>query len=536
MNAHQSQANHMTTHWSLGRLQNRMPTPPNYVQSIGVVGIVLATWSLYQARLFEERAQFLGLLVLAVLAALATARQAMNGFAVTYEVGSIIGIAALPFFHVAGAILIVAVAQVSHIGYLYHRGAADESYRLKMCVNIGMHGIGIVIIYFIWMWVNPVTPVGIVFVWALIALVYDQINFWLLTSVLRFMQGDTFDVRAFWLESRWAMVMSYAVTAIGGGVLAYAIGAYEGIGILIFFLPTLLSLFAFHVITRHYQKMMGELESIVAERTAELQVANAELEETNGQLSLLNEDLTRANEANGRFLAVLSHDMRSPLTGIKLYGQMLQRRPNMDAAKRTHMMQVILQNTQTLVELVDNLVETEQSSNDKLALQFERVDLNSLLHEVAFNFEAHAVEKQIAIEVELAPEPLVISADRQLIKRSITNLVSNAIKYTANEGKVVVSVRQEDDEANIRVADTGIGIPPKEIDRIFDSYHRVDEHRATAQGLGLGLSIVKRYIELHEGEIFVTSIVGEGSQFNVYLPMPASKHSVVEQPEKFTEA
>ncbi|MGB1249427.1 MAG: sensor histidine kinase [Candidatus Promineifilaceae bacterium] len=507
----------MTTYWRFGRIPARVFTPDNYLQLLGAAGICLAAYGFVSVLQVEDVRLFAWLTILTTLAEVTSAQH--NAFDVTIDASSAVSFAAIPFFGIGGAVSILCIASFVHLISQYVRGVQKDNELLKARVNLGMKGGSLFLAGIVWTVSGPTSWWAVVLVWIVMAIVQDQVNFFLLMSIFRLNKGKSFRIYTAWSESYWAIFMSITVTVIGGGLIGYAIYRYDWEGVLLFYLPTLLSIVSFHTTVRNYKNTMSELETIVAERTSELKDANTELASTNGQLVSLNEDLTRANKANSRFLAVLSHDMRSPLTGIKLYGQLLQQRADMPVKKRTHMMQVILQNTQTLVELVDNLVEIEQSGGDKLALQIERVDLNSLMHEAAFNFDAHAAEKNITVDVQLASEPLVIAADRQLIKRSITNLISNAIKYTPNEGRVTVSVSREDAEANIRIADTGIGIPKDQIDKIFDSYHRVDEHRATAQGLGLGLSIVKRYIELHKGEIFVRSVVGEGSQFNVYLPL-----------------
>ena len=508
----------MTPHWSFGR-NSRLLTPQTYLQLVGIVGLALLGVSAIQVGQINDFLIFLELAVFASLAELLSAIQVENESRVTISVGSAITLASIPILGSAGAIVIVLVGLLSRSAMKWYSKALTSDHWLKMRVNLGMQSVGVFLGGIVWAKFQHLGLPWLIPIWIFIVLLNNQINFWLLASVLRMAQGKKFDVRSFVAKHQWAATMNVLVTIAGGAMIAYATIRYGWEGVLIFYLPIFLSIYSFHSTVRHYKKTMGELEVVVAERTQELKVKNGELASKNDQLVVLNEDLTRANEANNRFLAVLSHDMRSPLTGIKLYGQLLQTRPNTPVEKRKHMMQVILQNTQTLVELVDNLVEIEQSGNNELVLQTESIDLNQLMHESAFNFDAHAAEKNIAVAVQVADQPMMIYADRQLIKRSITNLISNAIKYTPASGRVTVSIHQEADQVNVRIKDTGIGIPPDQIDKIFNSYHRVDEHRATAQGLGLGLSIVKRYIELHDGDIMVSSVVGEGSQFDIYLPL-----------------
>lgn len=146
--------------------------------------------------------------------------------------------------------------------------------------------------------------------------------------------------------------------------------------------------------------------------------------------------------------------------------------------------------------------------------------MNELISEVVGEFTELARAKHQIVRLELPDDPLKIDADQQKVYLVLANLLSNAIKFTPNEGRVQVSAQQKAEEIWINVMDTGVGIPQRDCDRIFDRFYQV-EHTLTRrhEGMGLGLSIAKTMVELHGGRIWVESVVGKGSRFTVVLPV-----------------
>jgi len=153
------------------------------------------------------------------------------------------------------------------------------------------------------------------------------------------------------------------------------------------------------------------------------------------------------------------------------------------------------------------------------ALDREPVDLAAAARRAAELLSPAAREKRVTIEIDASPVPLLLG-DADGLERLLLNLLDNAIKYNRSDGKVVVQLSRTDGEALLEVADTGIGIPPESIPRIFERFYRVDKGRAREEGgTGLGLAIVKHVAQAHGGQVEVESRLGQGSTFRVRLPL-----------------
>jgi signal transduction histidine kinase len=153
-----------------------------------------------------------------------------------------------------------------------------------------------------------------------------------------------------------------------------------------------------------------------------------------------------------------------------------------------------------------------------MKLSIENVDLSVLIDEVADLYNYVAEDKSVTVSVRAACA-LYLPADRSRLRQVIANLVDNAIKYTPRGGRVEIDVVQRDHQAVVLVRDTGVGIPPDEITRIWDRLYRGDKSRSQ-RGLGLGLSLVKAVVQAHQGRVEVSSNSSGGSQFSLYLPLP----------------
>jgi signal transduction histidine kinase len=250
---------------------------------------------------------------------------------------------------------------------------------------------------------------------------------------------------------------------------------------------------------------MEQLEDLVDARTQELVTAN--------------ESLADLNKQKDAFLAVLTHDMRSPLTNIHGYASLLRDHPELPADKRTHMAQIILRNERALLEIVNNILDIEHlESGMPVLLERQNFDLVELLNELIDSSLVPAQEKQIVLSHESGEAPIFVHADKQKVARILQNLLSNAIKYTPEQGSVALRAQMNGQFVKIEVRDSGYGIPADELPYIFNRYSRVSKHKNVAVGTGLGLAIVKSLIEAHEGHIDVESEEGVGSRFIVKLP------------------
>lgn len=234
-----------------------------------------------------------------------------------------------------------------------------------------------------------------------------------------------------------------------------------------------------------------------------------------GQLTLtFNTTLARLErlfKTQQRFIADVSHELRTPLTTLQ--GNLdLIRRFGVEAAS----LEAMESELKRMIRLVSDLLLLAQADSGSLPLEEREVDLDTLVVEV--HKQAKVLAQTVRVRLE-PPEPARVKGDADRLRQVLLNLVTNAIKYTPNDGEVTLSLTVEGGYAFIRVSDTGIGIPKEDLPYIFERFYRVDRARARQMGgAGLGLSIAKWIVEAHHGRIQVESEVGKGSTFTVQLP------------------
>ncbi len=339
--------------------------------------------------------------------------------------------------------------------------------------------------------------------WFIGAIVGDQVNFWLLSIIIYLANGVK--PKEVWRENRWAIPMNVLVMSIGGGLITLAVIQFGLLGLAIFVLPIILSAYSFRVTVNNAKIQMEKLEEMVTLRTQALADANHKLE--------------ALHKEKDSFLAVLTHDMRTPLTSIRGYGSILRDR-ELTREQQTKIAKVILNSQDTLLEIVNNILELEKlQSGIPILLETASFDLALLVKNTAESLEAQALEKNITLNYDQIPSPIMVKADMSKIRRVILNLISNALKYTPESGLVSVKTEVNGRYAVFTVEDNGYGIPADELPTIFDRYSRVKGHRHLAIGTGLGLAIVKSLIEAHNGEITVQSEENVGSTFTFKLPI-----------------
>ena len=218
-----------------------------------------------------------------------------------------------------------------------------------------------------------------------------------------------------------------------------------------------------------------------------------------------------------RFLAMLSHELRNPLGAIGSAIQLLERVTNPTVAARAQ--GVIARQTQHLSRLVEDLLDVSRAVTGKIALQREVVDLAAIADRAVAGLVARHAER--ARDISLDARPVRVLGDAVRLEQVVNNLLENAMKYTPAGGPVVVTVGQDGDNAVLAVADTGVGIAPELLPRIFDLFVQADRSlERTAGGLGIGLTLVRQIVELHGGTVQASSNgAGQGSRFTVRLPV-----------------
>lgn len=335
-------------------------------------------------------------------------------------------------------------------------------------------------------------------VWFISVASFVLTNLGILYIMVRLQFGAEMTIHSFVTNIGWSIGLGYLVHALGGGFLAYAMTQYDTQSIIIFFLPIFLSAFAFQLYSREMQSHLDNLEEIVSERTKEI-----------AQLS----------EEKDAFLAVLTHDMGSPLNTIKLTMDMIKRKPAI-MAERPDLADRIVRSQAMLQQLVSDIVDLgRMEAGNPIEIKEENLNLFKLVQDIVEELRTRARLESIQLQIDESAEAVNIMADSYQIHRVLTNLITNAIKYTPQNGKINISVSQNDDMAEVTIKDSGYGIPKEELSTIFDPYQRVSANADKAQGTGLGLSITKAIIEAHDGTIHVESERNIGSTFLVKLPL-----------------
>jgi len=247
------------------------------------------------------------------------------------------------------------------------------------------------------------------------------------------------------------------------------------------------------------------LEMEVAERTEELRSANAEM-----QVAL---------EAKSRFLANMSHELRTPLNSIIGFaGVMGQGLAGPLTEEQRSQLAMIGRSGRRLLRLVNDILDLERIEQGHESVSPTDFDLCVLVTEVVEEVSPQAGDKGLSVTV-LCPAPVEMHSDRSMVEQIAVNLIDNAVKFTAR-GSVKIACSTEGPWATLTVTDTGIGIPPEEIDLILDDFHQVDHSDGMKpEGTGLGLSISRRLVEMLGGRLEVESRKGEGSTFTVRLPV-----------------
>jgi signal transduction histidine kinase len=238
------------------------------------------------------------------------------------------------------------------------------------------------------------------------------------------------------------------------------------------------------------------------------------------------EALRQADRQKDEFLATLSHELRNPLAPIRNALHVL-RLAGADEQTRARVIDTMERQTGNVIRLVDDLLELSRINEGRIELRKERVKLSSVLRG-ALESSAPLVEAAgLELKVVEPSEPILLYADPVRLIQVIANLLNNAAKYTERGGRVVISAGAEGSDAVIRVCDTGIGIPPEMQKRIFDMFVQVEPTPDRArQGLGIGLTLVKRLVELHGGTVTARSEgPGHGSEFTVRLPAFADQRA-----------
>lgn len=261
-------------------------------------------------------------------------------------------------------------------------------------------------------------------------------------------------------------------------------------------------------------------------QSQQLTISNNQLARQSEQLAAQTEKLKKLDEAKSRFFANISHEFRTPLTLI--LNNLLDR---ISHVKQQHIgvhaselpqLQVMYRNAQRLLRLINQLLDLSKLESGNMNLTMEEGDLSELINVVYASFSSLATFRGIRFDLSLPPSPLMCRFDADKVEKILYNLLSNAFKFTPNEGEIILTVTVENGPENkilqIVVKDNGEGIAPEQMERVFDRFYQGDQYAADEQGTGIGLALTKELVELHGGKIWADNNPGKGARFTVQMP------------------
>jgi len=226
--------------------------------------------------------------------------------------------------------------------------------------------------------------------------------------------------------------------------------------------------------------------------------------------------IEQLSKLRSEFVSIVSHEFRTPLTGIQGFSEMM-RDDDLTIPQMREYAGDINKDSRRLARLITDMLDLDRMESGRMTLNAEPVDLNRIVSDAAAQFRLNAADHPIELDLDARLHHFIGDPDR--LTQVVTNLVSNAIKYSPAGGAVELRTEREDGIVTLTVTDHGMGIPAEKLEKIFDRYSRVETAETRSiQGTGLGLPIVRQIVQLCEGKVWATSESGQGSVFHVQLP------------------
>ncbi len=295
-----------------------------------------------------------------------------------------------------------------------------------------------------------------------------------------------------------------------------ALGFVVRMGGLIILLGTMFIIIAARIVTKPITKMSEVTKKITkgdfTARVPEISKGHDEITELSDNINLMVSELSRNEYLHKDFVSNVSHEFKTPIAAIQGYAEMLTSE-NLANEKRVEYAEIILNQSSRLSKLSSNLLRLSELENESFILKNETFSLDEQIRDAVLLTQTEWEHKNIDMQLDL--EEIKYSGDKHLLYQVWTNLISNAIKFSKDNGAISITLKQGD-RIKFYISDNGIGMTDEQKERIFERFYKADKARETSS-TGLGLSIVKRIVEVHDGKIYVESLLGQGSNFVVML-------------------
>ena len=259
--------------------------------------------------------------------------------------------------------------------------------------------------------------------------------------------------------------------------------------------------------------ILDETRQVIA-YSRELEKATADLKEANLRL----QELDRLKDD---FISTVTHELRTPLTAVRSLAEILSANPNIDAVQLENFSGIIIKESDRLIRLVSQILDYEKIESAQMDWAVASLDLTEVINDAVDSTRQLINDKNITIDLDLARNVPRVSGDRDRLIQVMVNIISNAVKFCDRDrGMIAVRLRTGDNQLIVDVQDNGVGINPKDLNKIFQPFHQIkNPTQGRPPGTGIGLSITKRIVDFHHGRIWVDSEPGRGSRFSFSLPV-----------------
>jgi signal transduction histidine kinase len=269
---------------------------------------------------------------------------------------------------------------------------------------------------------------------------------------------------------------------------------------------------------RYFKEDIDLLNSVSS--TAALTLDRIQLQEELIREQLESERLEELNKLKSYFVSSVTHELKTPLTSIKMFSELLQNKNNISKEKSSEYLHIIEGESERLRRLIDNVLNSAKIEKGIKTYELISASLNEIVEQAVSSVEYQFKIAKVTLKKEICKEKLLIKADPDAVEEAVLNLLSNAIKYSSAKTKSTITTFVQNGYAVVEVKDEGTGIADKDIKNIFDPFFRTKDTKIVkAEGTGLGLAIVKHIIDAHNGKVDVKSEVGIGSTFSISFPL-----------------